>query len=644
MLPSSPELGPSHGDPIADDEGHDLETLQDAILATQLDVMDDIHADDPNIDWRALDPDVGDDDDVISDPDELPEADAYQIPRMICLAETAATAHSTTCLNHPVHQRYKEFLVGLCLHTGTPEAEAYTMEGLPYLICQSMSLSIEIDHSANPDLDLYAHALVIHVWLAVCLRLLQGVSPPDDSLTFELAAYFLSAHGFTQVQFDVHVEELRFAVQYWEQRLGSMVKGNAWSRGQWFRAIPPPDPIAPSYRNPIADEYLQSMEENGKTGLMVLIKHKDNVSPHGTPLAKFMGRGMEYSSLINMEILDILASMDVELLKALINGSLSRKAEITHGPVHSALQKMSEQVPAPPSIYMNTICDRAGISPTPTQWQNVCAHMVAYVMGGKESDELATIIDQLVCPPAKWPRRLANLGLRRYTEWRSYIEGDGDRQPNRSRRQMVQYFASQMQARIYGDLHNDRGHIPLEAGVNEIGFSIHTEHRLREHRQHRNSNYLMNLAESLFHHLYPGSFRLQQLVIYTCYQPTQCWFSEIILTQIGQGYTEGAGGFSHYTAGRSNGGAYKTTSKQDWAKFRHEASRSGELVREIRKMGDEARKMENTQRQRQAEAEDHLTKQERFYQALNGSLDAAIEMVHGALEAKQDQGATDKFY
>jgi len=41
-------------------------------------------------------------------------------------------------------------------------------------------------------------------------------------------------------------------------------------------------------------------------------------------------------------------------------------------------------------------------------------------------------------------------------------------------------------------------------------------------------------------------------VIYLAWQPAQCKIADIMLTNLGHGYTEAAGGFSQYPAGCSN--------------------------------------------------------------------------------------------
>ena len=77
----------------------------------------------------------------------------------------------------------------------------------------------------------------------------------------------------------------------------------------------------------------------------------------------------------------------------------------------------------------------------------------------------------------------------------------------------------------------------------------------------------MNLAEAAFEMIYPGMFRIQQLIIYACFAAEHCWLGEIFCTLLGQGYTHKAGGFSHFPAGNSNSGSYRKVSQQQWDMF-----------------------------------------------------------------------------
>lgn len=145
---------------------------------------------------------------------------------------------------------------------------------------------------------------------------------------------------------------------------------------------------------------------------------------------------------------------------------------------------------------------------------------------------------------------------------------------------MMQYFVDRMRHPIK----TEKDHVPLDAPVVEIGFSIDPQKRLREHRRHRNSNYSMNLTQVSFQYMFLDVFHLDQHIIYQCYRPPQTWFGEIVLTQLAQGYTDGAGGFSHYPAGFSNGSAYRSTGLKAWARFADTAYNSGTLAAELESM------------------------------------------------------------
>ena len=624
----------------------DSEDEVNEFINTQLGDIHEAQADDPQLDWRTQDPaqlPIIEDDGAISDPDELSEVDyEAEIPQTIALAQDAS--HSRPPVNPEeikVHQRYLQFLHHLCGETGTDSVAPDVEIGLAHALHRAQSINLDADLSANNDHDTYGLALVIHVWQVVCLRAHYGLFP-DESLALDFGAYFLSAHAIAQRYRAVAFQQLRSAVQYWEKRLNDAHNRGAWQKEAWLRAIAELDSTLPQDRNETANEYLKTLLEKGKSDLAFLIMQRDASGSHSTPLRRYTQGSHPKKSWALSEIIGILASMDNELLKSLIDGSLSRKAEMHAGDVSNALQRMWDQNPSPPSIYQNCICDHMGISPTPVQWQNVCNSMLEYVQGGKESNDLATIVDQLIYPTDKWPPYLAKKGLRRYTEWRSYIEDDGDRAPSDRHRSMVRHFVSEMMNRIKGELESGRGHTPLAAPVTEIGFSINARYRLREHRQHQQSNYLMNLAEAMFKHLYPGSFRLQQLVIYACYRPSHPWFSEIVLTQLGQGYTEGAGGFSHYPAGRSNGSAYHKTSKGQWDQFELEAGRSGLLDRELRKIYARERHEYNQSKQELEHSESSLTAELDFLAALNNTLASLTHWVETEKnELASEQGGND---
>ena len=187
------------------------------------------------------------------------------------------------------------------------------------------------------------------------------------------------------------------------------------------------------------------------------------------------------------QILYILLTMDPILLRAVIEGQLPRKSIIPCSQVSEILVKLNSGRFIQPGIYMNTICDRMGMSPTPAQWSRVCELMLDYVQCGMEHNDVAEEIDHTIHPKLIWPRNLAHRGLRRYMEWRSYTE-KGSSDVDRHHRQMVRYFVGQLQTRMSGQ----PTHAPMDVPVVELGFSNDPVERLRQHRHHQSSNYLMN--------------------------------------------------------------------------------------------------------------------------------------------------------
>lgn len=620
----------------------------DDIIDTQLERMEDVRPDDPSFDWRwiqgAGDEANGEDQEGSESADDLDEGSEPQrveVPGEILEAERGALARAATePESHAIHAVYRSFLADLCSRTDTQAAEMATVEGLPWIVSRNRSIGLGVDLKHQRKSDVFAYGLVVHAWLVVCFKVQQGLPPPAFTLVTEMSSYFLSAHIIMQDSLSTTYEELSMAVKYWEQRPTALSKRSPWQREKWFQRLLQVDISAAHDRNEMAVAYLQALAKGGKAELAAEIISKDQQSTYRTPLRTFTQGIPTHLEWVLTELISILAAMNLEVIKALIDGSLPRKAEISNTEVSNALERLKDQRPVPPAIYMNTICDPTGISPTPRQWLEVYIFMFKYVSPGKESDDLAAIVDQLIHPEERWPVTLAKKGLRRYTEWRTFVEMDGDHHPNQLRRRMVQYFASEMQVRVGNEIAEGRGHIPLAAPVTEIGFSINWQKRLREHRHHQNSNYLMNLAEALFRYLYPESFRLQQLVIYTCYTPSQCWFSEVILTQLGQGYTDAAAGFSHYPAGRSNGSAYKQTAKQDWNRFEHGATRSGEIEEELREIASETRRDVLVATQRHREAEETQGKRKELLQGLDDALKGVLEWSRAASRS-QEQGGSD---
>ena len=562
--PSELPRHPNHG--LAGDEGQTTGTAIDD---------DDVEAEE----WTQIPGPVGEDMSDSDGDDPNVVGVQYQLPRQIREAEQEAEHQRAVLQIAPdIHRRYTEFSHLLCRETDTEDAYQHVLDGLVIAVTTAKSIRLDMNTTQDIHLDLFAFALVVHVWQIVCLRRHHGTSPPEEtdvSLCLQWGAYFISAHAILQHRDVVPVAKLRSAVQYWEDRLRSEGGGNGWMEDRWAKNIPQEDQEARFHRNKTADLYLKALEEDGKTGLALCIIEQEKKgeltqlrtmtldSPHA---AREACRQLAY----------MLYSMDTSVLKAIIQGQLPRLAEVESGAVHRKIRDLNEKEYVQPGTYMNCICDYAGMSPTPMQWTKVCELMLRYVQNDDEFNKLAELVDQQVHPKHDWPKDLAHKGLRRYTEWRSYIE-NGSLYPDITHRKWVRYFVDQLKMRMQGQPY----HAPLSVPVIEIGFSNDPHNRLRQHRHHESSNYLMNLAEAAFEVAYPGAFRLQQMIIYACFRPIQPWLSEIVLTQLAQGYVEGAGGFSHEVAGRSNGVSNQTVPSKIWNMFEAQVYADGRFQQEV---------------------------------------------------------------
>lgn len=74
------------------------------------------------------------------------------------------------------------------------------------------------------------------------------------------------------------------------------------------------------------------------------------------------------------DMLVFLASMEDALHRAIIDGQLPRKEELSDRAVYNAQGKSQ------PGKYLNAICDLMSHSPTPVQWTVVCKGVLEYIM------------------------------------------------------------------------------------------------------------------------------------------------------------------------------------------------------------------------------------------------------------------------
>ena len=561
-----------------------------------------VDLDEDHVAWTQI-PGPSDDEMSVSDDEPRYVPTQFQTPKAIIDAEKDNLHKwSDSHTFQDIHERYTSFSTLLCQETATEDAGPHIQDGLPVAVDTARTILLDEPSTLDENYDVYAFALVIHVWQIVCWRMEQGSLPIADidySLCLDMGTYFLSAHVLVENYCTVSSEELRCAVLYWEDRLKLMGQGNKWMEDPWTKAIPQVNQENKVPRNEIADAYLESLETWGKEGLALSIIEQETKGEQ-TQLRTMTEQSPDGERSLRRQMASMLYSMDTSLLRAMIQGQLPRLAEIRSGPVYEAIKLLNEQDFIQPGTYMNCICDYVGLSPTPHQWQRVCEQMLKYVQVGGEHNDLAQQIDQQLHPKPEWPKDLAHRGLRRYTEWRSYLE-NGDHTPAFTRRRWVKYFVDQLRQRMEGQ----PVHAPLTVPVVEIGFSNDPTKRLRQHRHHESSNYLMNLAEAIFVMEYPSAFQLQQNIVFNCYRPIQPWLSEIVITQLAQGYVEGGGGFSHETAGRSNTSSNRIVPPKTWQILEARVYMDGRFMREIE---ENQRRIEARNEQSEARRREHSAK------------------------------------
>jgi hypothetical protein len=163
-----------------------------------------------------------------------------------------------------------------------------------------------------------------------------------------------------------------------------------------------------------------------------------------------------------------------------------------------------------------------------------------YARGVGEKDcevEMACKIDS-IC--GRWDKRRSADGNRRH------IEGA-------SQAQTCLVWIENLRARLRR-LPMDR---PLDRPLLELGYATKPTERLKQHRNHTSSNYLMNLLEDIFQVMHGKKYFIDQYVILHNTHVSHAMYAEILLSRIGLVYTSQGGGFSHYIAGKSQPGVYK---------------------------------------------------------------------------------------
>ncbi|KAI7503174.1 hypothetical protein KC347_g8736 [Hortaea werneckii] len=266
----------------------------------------------------------------------------------------------------------------------------------------------------------------------------------------------------------------------------------------------------------------------------------------------------------------LIIAHDQNVLEGLLLGDLPARLRYLP-PMQHALQKMMDEAQEAadearklPGIYGNWLVDVQGQSPTPTELRRMIAKAWDYVDESGNSDAANRVDKQ------KAPILEARLDL--------LPTSDVDK--------------------------------PLRAPLCEFGFSIYLIKRLKDHKNHVNSNYIMNLFEAIATTVHGSKYAIEQHIVYIIPWGHLCELAEIFATRIGFGMTGLGGGFSHQLPGRNNSSAYKV-SDEDWEEAEKAAGRVVDIERQktfcARQLQNEQRSVE--EKLKEAEKYEALVKE-----------------------------------
>lgn len=196
-----------------------------------------------------------------------------------------------------------------------------------------------------------------------------------------------------------------------------------------------------------------------------------------------------------------------------------------------------------PSIYIHLLADERGVAPSPNQYLAVRDMVLDYLAEGQVSEH-AWHLDNIT-PPAV-SRVASAQGHRKYLHTNSRL-------PNRV--EVLRHYCDGVQKRWLETPAALRD-TPFRFPPGECGYSIHSHFRLSQHRAHRSSNYVMNLAEDICTYLHRTGrleqhFRMHQFIIYLIFRPSQAAIAEILCSGLLQVWVGNGGGFNAHPAGRS---------------------------------------------------------------------------------------------
>lgn len=235
----------------------------------------------------------------------------------------------------------------------------------------------------------------------------------------------------------------------------------------------------------------------------------------------------------------ILFSMEPRVLKGLLEGNLAHQYK-NNTEVRDRLDELWGNRFTQPSIYAQMLADADGRSPTIAELRQVIKQLRDYSDVENGNVTVAHAIDRRRHP--SWEMADTEDGVRRYFTYNAGAHEAVNRPDE------LEEFCQNLEERLQEHADQDQ---PFPRLLTEVGYSKQSDRRLKFHREHKSSNWLMNLTQAVLEVLFPDRFYLWQFVVFYIFTPKMAALAEILITHFAHGYTSTGEGFSTYAAGRS---------------------------------------------------------------------------------------------
>lgn len=277
----------------------------------------------------------------------------------------------------------------------------------------------------------------------------------------------------------------------------------------------------------------------------------------------------------------ILASAP-SVFNAAVDGSLVSRIQ-TDDQLKQDYESVQQRAHDQPSIYIHLLADGNGDAPTPNQYLQIRKMIMDYIDETHVSEH-AYAIDDISKPHVTEEESRSGYRKYLYTNKRSPL-----------RVETLKKLCEGIEQRWQDEPESSRD-IALRFPPGECGYSKNAHTRLADHRNHRKSNYIMNLVEDIATYLHRKNevtqhFRMHQFIIYLMFRPNQAAIAEIFCSGLLQVWVGNGGGFNAHPAGLSVASA-RNVSAEDWGeheKWVRETSKLEKKIEEQKEKVDEWR-------------------------------------------------------